>query len=205
MGNVVYGGCQWGILIVLAKLGSPEMVGQFSLGLAVVAPVIMLANLQLRAVQATDAKGEYLFGHYLGLRLITTALAVVVVVGVVAVAGYRLDRQDRAHRRLFGWLWTQWVNLLFGLDVRDVDCAFKLLRRRVLDGLHLECTGAMISTELFVKLRLRGARVCQMGVHHLPRHAGESSGGNPMVIIKAFRELVRFRRRIQPLMREVKP
>lgn len=90
-GNVVYAGCQWGMLVVLAKLGSPEMVGQFALGLAVTAPVIMLANLQLGAVQATDARGEYLFGDYLGLRLLTTALALLVIAGIVLVAGYRWE------------------------------------------------------------------------------------------------------------------
>ena len=79
LGNVVYAGCQWGMLIVLAKMTTPEMVGRFALGLAVTAPIIMLTNLQLRAVQATDAKGEYLFGQYLGLRLITTALALLII------------------------------------------------------------------------------------------------------------------------------
>src|SRR5262245_13252375 len=58
-GNVVYAGCQWGMLIVLAKLGTPAMVGEFSLGLAICAPIFMLSNLNLRGVQATDARGEY--------------------------------------------------------------------------------------------------------------------------------------------------
>jgi O-antigen/teichoic acid export membrane protein len=91
IGNVVYAGSQWGMLTVLAKLGSPEMVGQFSLGLAVCAPVIMLANLQLRAIQATDAKDRYLFADYLGLRLITTALALLVIMGIAVTAGYRRE------------------------------------------------------------------------------------------------------------------
>jgi O-antigen/teichoic acid export membrane protein len=91
IGNVVYAGCQWGILVVLAKLGSPEMVGMFGLGLAITAPVIMFASLKTRTVQATDAKHDYLFGDYLGLRLITTVLALLVVVGIVLVAGYHRE------------------------------------------------------------------------------------------------------------------
>ena len=75
VGNVIYAACQWAMLVVLAKLGSPEIVGQFALGLAITAPVIMLTNLQLRAVQATDAKRAYSFGDYLGLRLAVTPLA----------------------------------------------------------------------------------------------------------------------------------
>ena len=75
VGNVVYATYQRGMLVVLAKLGSPEMVGQFFLGLAVVAPVVMFINLQLQAIQVTDARQQYVFGDYLSLRLIATRLA----------------------------------------------------------------------------------------------------------------------------------
>ena len=88
LGNVVYGAGQWGILVLLAKIGSPEMVGQFALGLAVCLPVVMLTNLNLRAVQATDVKGEFVFGQYLGLRLLTTALAVLAIIGISLASGY---------------------------------------------------------------------------------------------------------------------
>jgi O-antigen/teichoic acid export membrane protein len=91
IGNLVYAGSQWGMLVVLAKLGSPEMVGQFTLGLAVTAPVVMFTNLQLRGVQATDAKREYVFGDYLGLRLIGTCLAILIIVGITLKAGYRWE------------------------------------------------------------------------------------------------------------------
>ena len=88
-GNVVYAACQWGILVVLAKLGTSEMVGQFALGLAVCAPVIIFANLQLRNIQATDAACEYTAGDYLGLRLSTTAVALLIIVAITFVANYR--------------------------------------------------------------------------------------------------------------------
>lgn len=90
-GNVVYAACQWGMLVVLAKFGSPEMVGQFTLGLAVTAPVVMFTNLQLRGVQATDARQQYVFGDYLGLRLISTGLALLIIVGITLIAGYRRE------------------------------------------------------------------------------------------------------------------
>jgi len=90
-GNIVYAGCQWCMLMVLAKVGTPDMVGQFSLGLAVTAPLIMLANLQLRTVQATDAKGEYCFCDYLALRLFTTVLVLIVIVVIVMISRYSLN------------------------------------------------------------------------------------------------------------------
>lgn len=90
-GNLVYAASQWGMLVVLAKLGSPEMVGQFTLGLAVTAPVIMFTNLQLRGIQATDAKRDYVFSDYLGLRLIGTGLALLIIAGITLKAGYRWE------------------------------------------------------------------------------------------------------------------
>ena len=90
-GNLIYAASQWGMLVVLAKLGSPEMVGQFTLGLAVTAPVIMFTNLQLRSIQATDAKGDYVFSDYLGLRLIGTGLALLIIAGITLKAGYRWE------------------------------------------------------------------------------------------------------------------
>lgn len=65
------------------------MVGQFALALAVCAPVYMLVNLQLRAVQATDARHQYLFSDYMGLRIITTLLALLIIGGITRVAGFR--------------------------------------------------------------------------------------------------------------------
>lgn len=86
---LVYAACQWGMLVVLAKFGSPEMVGQFTLGLSVAAPVISLGSLQLRNVQATDAKREYGFGDYLGLRLTMMLLSTLAIVAIAALSGYR--------------------------------------------------------------------------------------------------------------------
>lgn len=91
IGNTVYAGCQWGMLVVLAKLGSPEMVGQFTLGLAVTAPVMMFTNLQLRAVQATDAKKQYVFRDYLGLRLLGTTLALIIIATITFISGYQWE------------------------------------------------------------------------------------------------------------------
>src|SRR5436190_1143591 len=79
VGNVAYAACQWGMLVVLAKMGSAEMVGQFALALAISTPILMFTNLQLRGVQATDARGDYSFRDYLGLRLLMAAIGLGVI------------------------------------------------------------------------------------------------------------------------------
>ena len=83
VGSVLYAGCQWGMLSVLAKLGSPSIVGEFTLGLAVSAPVFMFANLQLRAVQATEVSAETEFASYFTLRLLSTLLGLLVIVALL--------------------------------------------------------------------------------------------------------------------------
>ncbi len=85
-GNSIYAACQWGILIVLAQLGGPEVVGRFSLALAITAPVMIFSNLALRQVQVTDATGLYSFSDYLGVRVITTLLGLLMI-GIISKAG----------------------------------------------------------------------------------------------------------------------
>jgi O-antigen/teichoic acid export membrane protein len=87
-GNVFYSACQWGIIVALAKFGSLQQVGQYTLGLAVAAPVFLLANLQLNAVVATDTRHEHSFGNYLMLRLLTSAIALVLVIGIALAGNY---------------------------------------------------------------------------------------------------------------------
>ncbi len=89
VGNAIYAASQWGALVVLAKLGSPELVGQYAFGLAVAAPIIMFANLQLRWVLTTDVKGRHSFGEYLGFRLATTAMALAIMVGLSIALRYQ--------------------------------------------------------------------------------------------------------------------
>src|ERR1700739_2752286 len=81
-GNVIYTASQWGMLSILAKRGSPAIVGVFALGLAVSAPVFMFCNLQLRSVQATDAQTRYQFADFFVLRSVCT-LAALLFIGCV--------------------------------------------------------------------------------------------------------------------------
>ncbi|MCB9857816.1 MAG: glycosyltransferase family 2 protein [Phycisphaerales bacterium] len=103
--------------------------------------------------------------------------------------GYRMHRADPLPRRLNAFCWGTLVRALFGIRVRDIDCAFKLIPRRLLDDVTLESDGAMISTELLARATYRGLSIDEVGVHHYPRTAGEQTGANFRVILKAFREL----------------
>jgi glycosyltransferase involved in cell wall biosynthesis len=113
------------------------------------------------------------------------------------VAGYRIDRADPATRRLAAHAWNALVRRSFGVGVRDVDCAFKLMRGDAVRALPLESEGAMVSTELLVRAHLAGWRIAEVGVHHRPRVAGEATGGDARVVLRAFRERRALARRLR--------
>ncbi len=112
------------------------------------------------------------------------------------VSGYRMNRQDPPFRRLAGWLWTRMNDFLFALDVRDMDCAFKLFKRAIFDHITMESQGALIATEILARAVRKGYKITERGVHHYPRTSGRPTGGSPRVVLRAFKEVIRLRGRI---------
>ena len=112
------------------------------------------------------------------------------------VSGYRANRRDPWIRRMNALGWNSVVRLLFGYLCRDIDCGFKLFRREILDHVNIESDGAMVDTEFLAGAKARGYRIAEVPVTHLPRTAGEATGANIKVIIKAFRDLAQFRLRL---------
>ncbi|HEY0757268.1 MAG TPA: glycosyltransferase family 39 protein, partial [Ktedonobacteraceae bacterium] len=106
-----------------------------------------------------------------------------------AVIGYRIQRQDTWVRKLNAWGWKLVVYLALGVRVRDIDCAFKILRTTFLHEHPLETRGAMINAELLYKLKNASCTIREVGVRHLPRRSGRATGANLRVIGRAFREL----------------
>lgn len=105
------------------------------------------------------------------------------------VSAYRADRKESAIRKLNALAWTTLVNLLFGMNLRDIDCAFKLYPRRLFDQISPQSEGALIDAEVLAKAKLKGYRIGQVPVHHYPRQIGEQTGANLRVIARAFWEL----------------
>lgn len=113
------------------------------------------------------------------------------------VSCYRLNRQDSIIRKINGWCWTRLVCLMFGLKIRDIDCAFKLYKREIFNKIELSSTGALIDAEVLARAARKGYRITQKGVHHYPRTAGEQSGANIRVVLRAFKELFKLQSRIR--------
>ena len=113
------------------------------------------------------------------------------------VSCYRLNRRESIIRKINGWCWTRLVCLMFGMKIRDIDCAFKLYKREIFDKIELSSTGALIDAEILARAARKGYRITQKGVHHYPRTAGKQSGASLRVVLRAFKELFKLQNRIR--------
>ncbi len=116
-----------------------------------------------------------------------------------AVIGYRARRRDPWRRVAQGWLWTRLVNLMLGYTARDVNCAFKLVRRDWCQPLlsSVESDGAAFSAEWMARARRSGVRIRELPVTHRPRRYGQPTGGLPRVMLRGLGELMRVRRSLR--------
>lgn len=191
---------EWEIVIV--DDGSKDKTGEIADELALKNPKIRvvhqanggygeaiksgLYNSKLEWIAFTDSDGQFDFSDI--SKLIEKSDEADLVVG------YRMDRKDPVIRKINGWGWTTINNILFGLNLRDIDCAFKLINKKVIGKISkLEAKrGAMISPELLAKAKKSGFKIIEVGVHHYPRLEGNSTGASLKVIINSFRDLFRL-------------
>jgi glycosyltransferase involved in cell wall biosynthesis len=121
------------------------------------------------------------------------------------VAGFRMERSDPLIRRINAEVFNVAVRILFGVHLRDLDCAFKIFRGDQLRSLDLISNGALINCEMQAKLRRQGATLQQVGVEHYPRIAGNPTGGSLKVILKAMRDILILRNKMRDYHPEVTP
>lgn len=109
--------------------------------------------------------------------------------GADLVIGYRRKRMDPFHRIFVAQVLLKlWNFFLFGLTIRDVDCAFKLFTKNVRDSVRLDTQSAITVTELIVKAKAQGFNIIQLPVSHYSRKFGRQTGGNWRVIVRAAKE-----------------
>jgi len=107
-------------------------------------------------------------------------------------ATYRINRKDPFHRKVNQFLYNSAIALLFGIRLKDIDCGFKLMKRKIFEVVKIESTGALIDAEFYFKSKRKGFTYRQVGVTHYPRLAGASTGAKLYVIFHAAYEIVRY-------------
>jgi glycosyltransferase involved in cell wall biosynthesis len=145
-------------------------------------------NAKYEWIATHDADGQFDFSE------ITKLIKKAKETDSQAVVGFRLNRQDSLVRKINGKGWTFLANILLGINLKDVDCSFKLVKKEVIDKIpHLESMrGGMISPELWAKTKKAGFKISEVGVHHFPRTGGKQSGAELRIIIKSFVDLFKL-------------
>ena len=112
------------------------------------------------------------------------------------IAGYRLNRQDSATRIIVSKVYNLVMRILFKTKEKDLDCAFRLVSKRVINNVKLICKTGVATTEILAKAKKKGFKIKEVGVAHHPRIAGKSvfetkglSLPKPKVVINLLKEI----------------
>lgn len=108
------------------------------------------------------------------------------------VIGYRYERNDPLHRLIISRIYNFLIRILFGIKVRDIDCAFKLFRKEVIKSIDIKHKGWLINTELMAKILKKGYKFKEVPVMHYPRTEGKTTV-NFKSMIETFFELIKLR------------
>ena len=164
LGNLIYAGCQWGMLSALARTMPVEAVGRFAIALAVSAPVVILSQLQLRAAQATDSKGAYQVRQYVTLRCVMALVGLAAIAIICMVAKY-----DTATLEVIGLISVAKTvesisDILFGVFQQQEQMAY-MGKSLILKGLlSISAFGLLIVTTHNLNLACLGLVVAWSGV-----------------------------------------
>ncbi len=151
-GNLFYAASQWALLVILAKLGGAELVGRYSLGLVVTAPIVLLTSLQLRSLLASDVLDAHHFCDYVRLRILTSVITVVLLCGVVLIFRYSAAQAMVISLIGVAKILESGSDILYGMmqkkERMDLIAASKIVRGAatvLLFGATLYLTGSLVA------------------------------------------------------------
>ncbi|MBU1061154.1 MAG: glycosyltransferase family 2 protein [Candidatus Omnitrophica bacterium] len=146
----------------------------------------------------TDADRQFKIGSLdLLLPLMFTGIPDIVI-------GYRLDRKDPALRKFLSWGFNSLVRFIFDINVKDIDCAFKLFRKEIFKKIEIGSNNFFINTEILTKAGFFNFRILEVGVEHFPRGTGKSTVSLKYIPLTLM-ELVKIWKIMQGLKRKRNP
>lgn len=150
-------------------------------------------NSKYEWIAFTDSDGQFDFNELINFKTKQLESKADLVIG------YYKKRQVSKFKIITSKMWELAVFIMFRLHVKDIDCAFKLISKKVIDKIpRLESErGAFISSELLIKAKKNGFKIVEIPVTHYPRTAGKGTGRNISVIFKSFVDLFRLWRKLK--------
>ena len=188
--------------VIVVHDGSPDRTGEVADELARRHPKVRVIhhekNLGYGAALKTgftNASNDYVFytdgDNQFDVREARKFVALIDAGLSELVVGFRNRKQYTLYRKIVSFTYNLVLQVLFDLPYRDVDCAFKLVPKSLIDRIDISSVDAFIDAELLIKARQLGYSVTEIGVTHRPRETGVS-GVKTRVILDTIREMVRF-------------
>lgn len=118
------------------------------------------------------------------------------------VVGYRKKKQYSLYRKFTSLSYNYLLKLIFDINYWDIDCAFKLFKTDLFKKIEIKSVDAFIDAEIMIKAKLLGYRTTEVGVEHLPRVDGISTGARPSVILRTIREIFEYKKEYKGQLRK---
>lgn len=187
--------------VIIIEDGSPDKTGEVADALAAKYPKVRVIHHEKNmGYGATlkdgflSAKMDYVFytdgDNQFDLDELRKFVALTPYTDIVS--GFRIDKQYSNYRKFTSFVYNLILRILFKIDDRDIDCAFKLFPTKLFREIEIESKDAFIDAEIMIKARLHNYSVTEVGVKHLPRVDGISTGARPSVIFRTIGEIRRY-------------
>ena len=189
--------------IIIIEDGSPDKTGEVADALAVLYPKVRVIhhpkNLGYGATLRDgflNAKMDYVFytdgDNQFDLDEMKKFVALIPFSDIVV--GYRKEKQYSLYRKFTSLCYNYLLRLIFDIHYWDIDCAFKLFKADLFKKIEIKSIDAFIDAEIMLKAEQLGYTVTELGVKHLPRVDGISTGARPSVIFRTIKEVFDYRK-----------
>ncbi|HWQ81946.1 MAG TPA: glycosyltransferase family 2 protein [Ignavibacteria bacterium] len=199
--------------IIIIEDGSPDRTGEVADELAGEFPKVRVIhhakNLGYGATLKdgfVNAKMDYVFytdgDNQFDLEEMKKFVALIPFSDIVV--GYRKHKQYSLYRKFTSLCYNYLLKVIFDIHYWDIDCAFKLFKTDLFRKIEIKSIDAFIDAEIMLKANLLDYTVTELGVQHLPRLDGVSTGARPSVILRTIREIFDYRKEYAAEMRKKK-
>lgn len=197
--------------VIIIEDGSPDKTGEVADELAKEFPKVRVIhhpkNLGYGATLKdgfTNAKMDYVFytdgDNQFNLEEMKKFVALIPYSDIVV--GYRKHKQYSMYRKFTSLCYNYLLKIIFDISYWDIDCAFKLFKTDLFNKIEIKSIDAFIDAEIMLKANLLDYSVTELGVEHLPRVDGVSTGARPSVILRTIREIFDYRKEYKAEMRK---